>query len=122
MLKCLILTSTCILPGIVIYIVMSDEKRPAPLSDIARIVDFMLEDPDHWLVKRHHRIHLINLIVLQQKLSSLEGEFDAVVRKDTEEDNKTLSNHQSVTEKNDLLKRIQETVREYGLILLSVCW
>ena len=93
---------------------MSNATGLASTSEIESIVQFMLEDPDHWLVKRHHRIHLINLIALQQQLCTLEDEFDAVVRKDNTIHRGDLEKHQSVKQQEPLLDKIQIKVKQYG--------
>ena len=96
---------------------MSSSRRKAPLSSIEKIVNFMLVDPDHWLVKRHYRIHLINLMILQQRLSTLEDEYNAIVTQDMNAQ-KQIEQHQYAEEHPDLANEIQKTVKDYGSAFL----
>ena len=81
----------------------------------------MLVDPDHWLLKRHYRIHLINLVILQQRLSTLEDKFNTIIAQDMEAQ-KDIKQQQRADDHLDLMKDIQKTVQDYGSVILITHW
>ena len=57
-----------------------DKNEIDQIVNFNKVATFMTKDSDLWITGRYEKLQLINLLALQQRLSDLEQEIDAIVK------------------------------------------
>lgn len=50
------------------------------IAELSNIAGFMTNDRDFWVTSRFERLHLINLLAIQQRLSRLDHEINSYLK------------------------------------------
>ena len=84
--------------------------RPSELNirssaDLAFVAQYLNQDPDLWVFRRFGKLHLFNILCLQQRLAELENTLETKVWNDESTGVKSL------------LSDIKVAIKEYGKIL-----
>jgi hypothetical protein len=78
---------------------------PRPPRDLDLVAGYMKKDPDLWVFRRFGKLHLFNLLYLQQRLTKLENELEKQIEGGEDEGF------------DKLYPSIQNALKEYGTIL-----
>ena len=87
------------------------KKEKASLHCFSRLIEFLGLDHDHWVFQRHERLHLLNILAMQQRLVKLEERFD---RASDVYGPHVVDVLPSVEKEEDLLQEIQDAIKAYG--------
>ncbi|KAH7388837.1 hypothetical protein BKA66DRAFT_569151 [Pyrenochaeta sp. MPI-SDFR-AT-0127] len=91
------------------------------IVDLNNTAGLMTQDRDLWITSRYERLHLINILAIQQRLSALESEIDGIVKyekcfTDGEECGSPLPSERS----EEILDEVQKTTKAYGDAIASL--
>lgn len=89
---------------------MENPKRMASLKDIAKV---MTTDSDLWVMPRYEELHLINILALEQRLSTLGKRLEAAVKCESHQD-MTQRCSPSCVLPEDVLPDLQSTIKAFG--------
>lgn len=85
------------------------------LTELYRIAGYMTKDSDLWMSRRYERLHILNILALQRRLSILEHHLDEIVGYEEDQANGRESLKPEKTSE-ALLAEIQDTVKAYGML------
>jgi hypothetical protein len=88
----------------------------ATFSQHAKNAEYIVQDPDLWVCRRYDRLHIFNLLNLQQKLSKLEDKLDELLKQELMQKSRCLP-EQMLQDQASLVEELQEAVRKYGRLL-----
>lgn len=88
-------------------------EGPRGLIHIQRTAQVMTTDSDLWVVPRYEKLHLINILALQQQLSSLEGRIQGAAKCEYQR-HKPQDCSSSCAVPNDVLLELQTTIKAFG--------
>ncbi|KAF2795878.1 hypothetical protein K505DRAFT_373597 [Melanomma pulvis-pyrius CBS 109.77] len=92
---------------------------PNQITELNGIAGYMTADGDLWVTRRYERLHLINILAIQQRMSDLERDIDDAVKYE-----RSLGRGETCslpeTSPETLLARLQETVKAYDDAILSL--
>ena len=81
---------------------------PRPAADWGFVAQYLNQDPDLWVFRRFGKLHLFNILCLQQHLAELENALETKIRND------------ETTGLDELLLNIKITLKEYGTAAISL--
>jgi len=76
---------------------------PRSPADLGFVAQYLNQDPDLWVFRRFGKLHLFNILCLQQRLAELENTLETKIWNDE-------------TEFDELLLDIKITLKEYGTV------
>ena len=83
------------------------------LNDIA---GFMTTDSDLWITSRYEKLHLINILAIQQRMSALERDIDDIYKYENCETHGE-ARAPLIKSSEKVLKELQETIKAYGRLI-----
>ena len=81
---------------------------PRPPADLSFVAQCLNQDPDLWVFRRFGKLHLFNILCLQQRLAELENALETKIWND------------ETTGFDELLLDIKITLKEYGTAAISL--
>jgi hypothetical protein len=81
---------------------------PRPPADWGFVAQYLNQDPDLWVFRRFGKLHLFNILCLQQHLAELENTLETKIWND------------ETTGFDELLLDIKITLKEYGTAAISL--
>ena len=89
---------------------MGGPNQIVTLSDIA---GFMTADSDLWITSRYERLHLINLLAVQQRLSKIEQDINGHYKyEECMKDGRQCAEPKPSAQ---LLQELQDAIKAYGM-------
>ncbi|CAO2657368.1 Nn.00g034940.m01.CDS01 [Neocucurbitaria sp. VM-36] len=86
------------------------------IVELNNIAGFMTYDSDLWITSRYERLHLINVLAIQQRMSALEQDIDDIVKYERcIRDDVPCAPPEKSSEK--VLFELQETIKAYGILI-----
>ena len=79
-----------------------------PPADLSFVAQYLNQDPDLWVFRRFGKLHLFNILCLQQRLAELENTLET----------KICNNER--TGFDELLSSIKVALKEYGTTAISL--
>jgi hypothetical protein len=79
-----------------------------PPADMSFVAQYMNQDPDLWVFRRFGKLHLFNILCLQQRLAELENTLETKIY------------NNETTGFDELLPDIKDALREYGTAAISL--
>jgi hypothetical protein len=79
-----------------------------PPADMSFVAQYMNQDPDLWVFRRFGKLHLFNILCLQQRLAELENTLETKIW------------NNETTGFDELLPDIKDALREYGTAAISL--
>jgi hypothetical protein len=83
-------------------------KLIRPPADWSFVAQYLNQDPDLWVFRRFGKLHLFNILFLQQRLTELENILETKIGKD------------ETTGFDELLPEIKIALKEYGTVAISL--
>jgi hypothetical protein len=79
-----------------------------PAADLAFVAQYLNQDPDLWVFRRFGKLHVFNILCLQQRLAELENTLETKIWND------------ETAGFDELLSDIKVTLKEYGMGAISL--
>jgi hypothetical protein len=79
-----------------------------PSADLGFVAQYLNQDPDLWVFRRFGKLHLFNILCLQQRLAELENALETKIWND------------ETTGLDELLPDIKIALKEYGTAAISL--
>ena len=79
-----------------------------PAADLAFVAQYLNQDSDLWVFRRFGKLHLFNILCLQQRLAELENNLETKIWND------------ETAGFDELLSEIKVTLKEYGMGAISL--
>jgi hypothetical protein len=91
----------------------SSQEKPSglllrPPADLSFVAQYLNQDPDLWVFRRFGKLHLFNILCLQQRLAELESTLEMKIWND------------ETTGFDELLLDIKIALKEYGTVAISL--
>jgi hypothetical protein len=82
--------------------------RLRPSADLSFVAQYLDQDPDLWIFRRFGKLHLFNILCLQQRLAELENTLETKIW------------NNETTGFDELLPAIKVALKEYGTAAISL--
>ena len=85
----------------------------ASLLELTKIANFMTRDTDLWLCRRYEKLHVFNILTLQQHLEDLDQQLEQLVAQESRQGAENVS-QEFLQQRKSLLTDIGASIKLYG--------